>query len=1123
MNPVRLVLRSSRFYWRTSLSVLLGTIVASGVLVGALLVGDSVTYSLRQFALMRLGDIRFAMPAGQRYFDRTLETGVEQHVEAPVSAVLQLRGIALHQKEEGGDPVQVNRIQVLGVSPSFWQLSKGGDPALAEDEVALNEKLAAGLGVEAGDMILIRVEQPTLLPRDAPLASRKEDIFQTGSFTVKRVVPDSEMGRFSLAANQVVPNNAFVNIEWLQRTVKLVGRANLLLVGGEDGKPKIEDLEAALKKVWRLSHVGITLRNVPVHDTIQLESDRVFLDPALSEAALSADWPSVEGRPPPKGVGALTYLVNSISKGKRSIPYSFMVACSPSEGGRLSPVPEGMRNDEIIINTWVARQLSAEVGDTVDVAYFELQGFGKFVEKSRSFKVRSVVSMTSLGAERDLMPNFPGLTDVSRCREWDIGMPMDEERLRDRDNQSYWTRYRTTPKAVVNLEAGREMWANRFGNLSAVRFSSDAGSTDAIERMLTKRIKPTDIGLFFLPVREHALKAVSEAMNFGELFVSMSFFLIVAALMLTGLLFVFGVQHRSEEIGTLLALGYRPNQVRLLFLCEGGIVALIGACIGGALGTQYTRAMIWGLSTYWKGAIAGSAIQYHVETATLVEGIVGSFACALLAIAAAMWRQAKRTARELLAGDAAEGYVPGAQNVKRSGPLLALSVVGTIAAVCMVAYVFIGGIENMVPMFFGAGSLLLLAGLGFTGAALRSFEKKSTDSLTIGAIGVRNASRRRGRSLTAVGLLACGSFMVFAVSSMQEDIEKHSVHRWSGSGGFTLFAESTLASPEPLQSDKAKQMFKMQKLKELEGVEIVSLKVHEGDNADCLNLNRAQSPTLLGVDPSAFAERGAFVRHKGKDDVWDLLKEDLGPGMIPAIVGDSGTAQWGLRKKVGRKKGDVLVYRDERGNRFKVKLVGKLHMRLSVFQGRVLIDADAFAEKYPSEDGYRMFLVDVPPGRKRMVQQALAGRLARIGLDVTTTTERMLEFYAVESTYLAMFLVLGGLGLLLGSIGMGVVVMRNVLERRSELAILRCVGFSRRDVVQVVIAEHWMLLLAGLLTGMVASMVAMWPNLVAPGVEVPYRIVGGIVVGIVVIGFVWTGIAAEIGLRGSLIDSLRNE
>jgi len=40
----------------------------------------------------------------------------------------------------------------------------------------------------------------------------------------------------------------------------------------------------------------------------------------------------------------------------------------------------------------------------------------------------------------------------------------------------------------------------------------------------------------------------------------------------------------------------------------------------------------------------------------------------------------------------------------------------------------------------------------------------------------------------------------------------------------------------------------------------------------------------------------------------------------------------------------------------------------------------------------------------------------------------------VQNTYLNTFQVLGALGLLLGSAGLGVVVLRNVLERRAELA-----------------------------------------------------------------------------------------
>ena len=40
----------------------------------------------------------------------------------------------------------------------------------------------------------------------------------------------------------------------------------------------------------------------------------------------------------------------------------------------------------------------------------------------------------------------------------------------------------------------------------------------------------------------------------------------------------------------------------------------------------------------------------------------------------------------------------------------------------------------------------------------------------------------------------------------------------------------------------------------------------------------------------------------------------------------------------------------------------------------------------------------------------------------------------------------GLLGLLLGSAGLGVVVLRNVLERRGELGLLQAVGFPRRSI-----------------------------------------------------------------------------
>ena len=51
------------------------------------------------------------------------------------------------------------------------------------------------------------------------------------------------------------------------------------------------------------------------------------------------------------------------------------------------------------------------------------------------------------------------------------------------------------------------------------------------------------------------------------------------------------------------------------------------------------------------------------------------------------------------------------------------------------------------------------------------------------------------------------------------------------------------------------------------------------------------------------------------------------------------------------------------------------------------------------------------------------------GADATGTAERLAQFHRVENTYLSTFQALGGLGLILGTMGLATVLLRNVLER----------------------------------------------------------------------------------------------
>src|SRR3569832_294486 len=73
----KLILRSLRFHARTHLGVLLGAIIGSAALIGALIVGDSVKGSLRDRALARLGTVAYGMSTGARFFLRTLNERTE--------------------------------------------------------------------------------------------------------------------------------------------------------------------------------------------------------------------------------------------------------------------------------------------------------------------------------------------------------------------------------------------------------------------------------------------------------------------------------------------------------------------------------------------------------------------------------------------------------------------------------------------------------------------------------------------------------------------------------------------------------------------------------------------------------------------------------------------------------------------------------------------------------------------------------------------------------------------------------------------------------------------------------------------------------------------------------------
>jgi ABC-type antimicrobial peptide transport system permease subunit len=238
--------------------------------------------------------------------------------------------------------------------------------------------------------------------------------------------------------------------------------------------------------------------------------------------------------------------------------------------------------------------------------------------------------------------------------------------------------------------------------------------------------------------------------------------------------------------------------------------------------------------------------------------------------------------------------------------------------------------------------------------------------------------------------------------------------------------------------------------------------------------------------------------------------------VVPA-VGDANSIEWAL----GRKIGDTIDYTDERGRSFKVRLVGAVAN--SILQGSLVISDAEFVKRFPSQSGYQMFLLDAPANSLPQTSARLSRALQDVGLELTPAVKRLNAFNAVQNTYLGTFQILGGLGLLLGSAGLGVVVLRNVLERRGELGLLVAVGFRRRDLARMLLSEHGALLAVGLGLGMLAALVAVLPAVLSPGTQLPYLSLAFTLAAVLINGAGWTCLATRAALRGNLLDALRNE
>jgi ABC-type antimicrobial peptide transport system permease subunit len=132
-------------------------------------------------------------------------------------------------------------------------------------------------------------------------------------------------------------------------------------------------------------------------------------------------------------------------------------------------------------------------------------------------------------------------------------------------------------------------------------------------------------------------------------------------------------------------------------------------------------------------------------------------------------------------------------------------------------------------------------------------------------------------------------------------------------------------------------------------------------------------------------------------------------------------------------------------------------------------------------------------------------------------------FYAVENAYLAIFMVLGGFGVALGTLGLAIVVARNLEETRRERAMLRALGYTAGSITRIPLTEHGLAVVAGAAVGLLSALPPILSSLADRGTVPAPGLIVSMVFGIIAVSVLWVALATRIAGKSNYRADLREE
>ncbi len=638
-------------------------------------------------------------------------------------------------------------------------------------------------------------------------------------------------------------------------------------------------------------------------------------------------------------------------------------------------------------------------------------------------------------------------------------------------------------------------------------------------------------------IKRDAIDLFTDLMDqLSQLFTLMSAFTVVAGILLILNIFSMVAEERKTEMGMARALGMRRSHLVQAFIFEGFIYSLASAVLGAFAGLGVATVIMEAFRQIF--TFFARDLQIVFELGSLMTAFSLGLLLTLVTIALASWRISKlnivRAIRDLpeplqkgatwlellaaatLAGGGAFGlyyslvesnemlYIVGAPlialglglaAVHRLGPRLPLTIAGafTIAWILM-PFRFIGEVEPNIENFIIAGILLVAGGvltiMANSAFILRLGPKITKDRKALPVIKAAIAYPLAKKFRTGV-ILAMFALIMFTITVMSMVMAMTGstvdVFGRMESGGYQVIGRT---SPFAILDDFDERLNESGLAESIEfREELLQARVLVSGP----RLGEMNYP-LVGVSQD-FADRNEFSFHRMAEgyetsrDVWEALTAD--PSL--AVVDRSAQpVDFGPATDFRAEVGDVLRLENVIGEQKDVTVIAILDAR---FVPGIFVAGEG-VEEFGFIDKPTLFYFKITEGEdESTLSKSLEREFVDYGLQTTVIMDEVRDAMEVTLNVMQLIQAFLALGLAVGISGLGVLAVRNVVERKAMIGTLRALGFRKEMVLKAFLIELSFVAVLGILLGLVlgialsynlyssmdlfrdAEFIIPWPNL----------------------------------------------